>query len=594
MVMAMLWTMVVSFILGYITRTHLQTLTFSPSTTPLSVVEGQTVILSVTADQSMSQFQWRHNVTLKKSDNDSRTQSSFQIANASKSDGGEYTCTGILLNGSSVSVKKTIDIHYISEAKITPSYRPYIVSIYQVNIQLVCDVDGNPTPSFKWTKGNSTSELSTSSNYKIPSVLKSTAGTYSCTAKNPAGSKNSKLEIIVQYSPIVEFLIDGGQNKAEGERVDFRCTVDSNPKADITIRSVENETFSYAIEDGSSLNATIEKVDCLDAGSYQCSANNSIGKVSTNIKNLFVRCKPRLDHRIYDSNKIFEQTLEIGEDMNITFNLIAYPKPEVRWIFRNAEGRYMQVSDVGYSNLNISAVSQLSTHRITLILTNVTNSDYGEYSALVTNAEGNTILTYKMMKKVTDDKYLIIILGVVFGAIFIILSIVIFVLIRKRGICLKDCRFGNYLKESEDHVKSPVYANKSFHEIKYEKNDFKEEFAETSIRSNYEETIPRNDEEHPYETPVSKIAENEYANWKAGSDNLNIHEDEYANISSKNKKVEGNDQQDPNKLIYENTEPVFKPKKHKGSFLYLNNGNNVESLTEKERKMSNIDDDCGV
>lgn len=40
-----------------------------------------------------------------------------------------------------------------------------------------------------------------------------------------------KINLFDIDSPTVEFSIDGGKNKMEGESTNFRCTVDSNPQS---------------------------------------------------------------------------------------------------------------------------------------------------------------------------------------------------------------------------------------------------------------------------------------------------------------------------------------------------------------------------
>lgn len=58
------------------------------------------------------------------------------------------------------------------------------------------------------------------------------------------------------------------------------------------------------------------------------------------------------------------------------------------------------------------------------------------------------------------------------------------------------------------------------------------------------------------------FSETDYANWKAGAAKLNTDEGVYANLKAKEQTAQGN-HNDSKKGLYENTEPVLKPKKHK-------------------------------
>ncbi|VDI36436.1 Hypothetical predicted protein [Mytilus galloprovincialis] len=121
---------------------------------------------------------------------------------------------------------------------------------------------------------------------------------------------------------------------SENGSATFHCVVESRPASTITWKN-----SSHVLNTSSNANDsyyTIQKANCLQTGTYQCKAENTIdSKVQTveaEIK-FFVLCSVRRDQR--KPYMLGGIGIKDEDPLNITEYLVAYPKPTIEWTFKN-------------------------------------------------------------------------------------------------------------------------------------------------------------------------------------------------------------------------------------------------------------------
>lgn len=87
----------------------------------------------------------------------------------------------------------------------------------------------------------------------------------------------------------------------------------------------------------------------------------------------------RIDQRRRETPHIV--SIMENDDLNITVNLIAYPKPMINWTMRNSETGIISIANV-YNSFSISE------HSSTLSIRNISKSDYGVYTMYAFNNIG--------------------------------------------------------------------------------------------------------------------------------------------------------------------------------------------------------------
>ncbi|XP_031550474.1 limbic system-associated membrane protein-like [Actinia tenebrosa] len=204
--------------------------------------------------------------------------SNLRIPRAIRSDAGNFTCTA---NNSFGTSEHLVKAHIY----VTVRYKPSIVQWTKDQIvnetdplHLTCKADGNPTPNFTWTKSQGSMTLNTTGNeYRIHSVNRSDAGTYTCTAHNEIGSAGKKINVVVQYKPsIFKHLSSTDLSSWSGRQAIIKCTFDGLPTPVITwYKPNDRQTGAKTIANSSQI--MVITTNDANYGSYKCKATNIAG-----------------------------------------------------------------------------------------------------------------------------------------------------------------------------------------------------------------------------------------------------------------------------------------------------------------------------
>ncbi|CAM1304488.1 HSPG2 (predicted) [Pycnogonum litorale] len=263
------------------------------------------------------------------------------IRNVQLEDGGTYICTASDLQ--TIDQERAVLIVEGSRIPTPPRVKidPYYAKVNAGDrVQLTCTAEGFPKPELKWTGGRD-NILNPTSTFKdgvftIPSAVKSDEAEYYCSATNSLGSDRLRTLILVTQ--------DGDRgNRRQAPRLSVYPELHAARPGDtvrLTCRAegVPTPVISWSRSGGRSLpddatvsggSVTIVNVDSTHAGTYVCSATNS---VSTNQ----VEVRLTVDTRTGDqppTARIEPEKLVIGRNGvgELKCYITGSPTPKVRW-----------------------------------------------------------------------------------------------------------------------------------------------------------------------------------------------------------------------------------------------------------------------
>uniref|UniRef100_A0A1I7X4J4 Ig-like domain-containing protein n=1 Tax=Heterorhabditis bacteriophora TaxID=37862 RepID=A0A1I7X4J4_HETBA len=276
--------------------------------------------------------------------------SSLLLRNGNPRDEGRYTCAAISPAGNAtlnVNVQLIKKPEFVIEEGAEASIAGGEVSVREGQLmEIPCKVRGTPTPAITWSLDgrpisvNSRDYTITQDNTLIiHSADKTTAGTYTCSAMNPAGESEQSTSIAVITVPV----ISPGQssfNLIQGTPVTIPCDVFMEPMPDIKYLNGEPFKGGYVDEKGS---LTIEDAEELHRGQLKCVASNEAG-MDERLVTLTVHTTPIIDgsgqYQINEKGELVLPSVQLDNtghytclvsnlagDDSITYSMEVHEKP---------------------------------------------------------------------------------------------------------------------------------------------------------------------------------------------------------------------------------------------------------------------------
>ncbi|XP_071081452.1 neural cell adhesion molecule 2-like [Haliotis cracherodii] len=306
--------------------------------------------------------------------------------------------------------------------KFTPEYGPYDLDVNvsgtarleeDSSLSVSCAADCKPACTYMWLKHERRLHDTESGMMVLQQVRRIQSGYYSCKASNIHGDLAKPVLVDVLYQPNI---VKGAtftrtQTINEGQEVDIRCDVDSNPPPSTTWLK-DGITVKQRVLDGDvpmisgaqhifSNIFTKKSAVCRDGGRYRCQAKNGVGTVARETVTLIVKCSVRMagDHpRSFITPR--------GATQNVTLDVIAYPKPVVEW--KHIVGGKEAVVHKQRFIMTYVAMPNEFEHRVILTHIDVMDSDQGEYSTEMANGVGRSleysyIITVQVPPKAPED-----------------------------------------------------------------------------------------------------------------------------------------------------------------------------------------------
>jgi len=211
----------------------------------------------------------------------------------------------------------------------------------------------------------------------IKEITELDAGEYVCQISIPNDILSVQHTLDVQVpATVIASPPHGAISVKEGEEVNLQCEVSGNPQPSV-VWSKQDGNVPQASHRTCPKNSclTLSSVSRDDSGVYTCSADNGVGQPDSATINLTVQYSPLI--------KVDEENIPSGPGNKVTINcqVSGEPRPSVDWFF--ADRQLMA------SSPNINIREKHGTH--TLLLTDITNASFGNYSCVARNNLG----TYK-------------------------------------------------------------------------------------------------------------------------------------------------------------------------------------------------------
>nr|XP_022327036.1 B-cell receptor CD22-like isoform X1 [Crassostrea virginica] len=303
----------------------------------------------------------------------------FMISNIQKGRAGSYSCTASNTVGTSDEATIKVDVQYKPEVGVIST----IVRVREGEAAtLECKVtDANPNNSitWKWIQTDSpNSAFHNGSRFIIYNIQRGRAGSYSCTASNTAGTSDAAIvEVDVQYKPEVRFTPPNLHKVREGETATLECKVtDANPNNSITWKWIKTDSPNSALHNGSRF--IISKIQRGRAGSYSCTASNTVGTSDAATVNVDVLYKPSIEEKdVMIVNK--------SDSVVLTRQIFSNPLSNVSWL--DGTQQLKSESLVNIATLFIDSAKCTDTKNFTLVASNSLEWNASSMVELIVNCK---------------------------------------------------------------------------------------------------------------------------------------------------------------------------------------------------------------
>ncbi|KAM6361127.1 sialoadhesin [Alca torda] len=212
-----------------------------------------------------------------------------EIQEVTPADEGSYRCTATNAHG---TVSRRLYFR-VQTARVLVS--PSMEVREGDDVSLTCQVVGEPQDDtvYSWYKNSERLQESPDNFLALPHITSAAAGSYHCRAHSPSGTSVSPaVALRISYPPRAPVLTSFLETP-EGQRGVLQCTVDSNPRAELSLFKDEALVASTALPQPTApprlsaasafntLRVSIHPVLLEDEGEYVCSASNAYGNAST-------------------------------------------------------------------------------------------------------------------------------------------------------------------------------------------------------------------------------------------------------------------------------------------------------------------------
>ena len=122
------------------------------------------------------------------------------------------------------------------------------------------------------------------------------------------------------------------------------------------------------------------------AGVYQCTASNGHGREASKLVEVVVQYSP-----VVEVTEVFVSTYSGQDKVELVCNVHAFPAPVVVW---NRRGEV--ITESGDGRVRINVAGSLRHERHSLVISQVKEEDFGEYSCSASNSLGEQRQTIQL------------------------------------------------------------------------------------------------------------------------------------------------------------------------------------------------------
>ncbi|KAK7495372.1 hypothetical protein BaRGS_00013311 [Batillaria attramentaria] len=325
------------------------------------------------------------------------TNGKLSISGVTRQDAGSYTCYADNGVGRRMSQDFLLNVEFPPN---TPTFDPASTSYtIRERIDSVSDIrcfaDCNPRCDMQWLKDGR--PLQTAGNVlELTTPDRSADGVYTCVATNVHGTRQKDLTIHVNYAPSITLFTINDQKTVATVRekypVTINCRVASKPPS--TVQIFNGSKLIRQIENTLQAKVAWKQADCLDTGTYSCTADNGVGALVSVTAELKVQCRPRLDPRIFKQPYV---AAHLGKTAVIRVPVLADPTPSFLW-YKIRDGVPSVIlagsnDTMGQSDKFFTVNGTTST----LTIENVQLTDFGDYVVSIANERGTNNYTFSLV-----------------------------------------------------------------------------------------------------------------------------------------------------------------------------------------------------
>ncbi|XP_070138921.1 protein sidekick isoform X6 [Drosophila bipectinata] len=305
------------------------------------------------------------------------------LLQANSSHSGEYTCQVRLRSGGYPPVSASARLQILEPPVFFTPMRAETFGEFGGQVQLPCDVVGEPTPQVRWFRNAESVDahiesgryaLSTDNTLVIKKLVLDDAAMFQCLASNEAGENSASTWLRVKTSaPVLE---QPPQNVTalDGKDATISCRAVGSPNPNITwiyneTQLVEISSRVQILESGDLL---ISNIRPTDAGLYICVRANEAGSVKGEAF-LSVLVRTQIIQPPVDTTVLLGLTAtlqcKVSSDPSVPYNIDWY-----------REGQAAPISNS--QRVGVQADGQLEIQAVRA-------SDVGSYACVVTSPGGN-------------------------------------------------------------------------------------------------------------------------------------------------------------------------------------------------------------
>ena len=139
-----------------------------------------------------------------------------------------------------------------------------------------------------------------------------------------------------------------------------------------------------------------DKIVASDRGRYACVFANDVKRVESHME-------LKVEHSPINLNLYDKVASDLRETANVTCKVQAWPKPEFQWSLDTNAAPLQGSSSDGHYEITTSS-DRNDVYTSVLKITNIRESDYGDYSCRATNVQGSITSTIKLQPKGAPER----------------------------------------------------------------------------------------------------------------------------------------------------------------------------------------------
>ncbi|XP_041640755.1 B-cell receptor CD22-like isoform X2 [Cheilinus undulatus] len=265
-----------------------------------------------------------------------RTGPQLSFSSIQPSDSGLYHCSVEFELGRRTSEQVSITVKYAPKLP-SVSVSPSAETVEGSSVTLTCSSDANPAAKYTWYRTNGDGDpqfFRPGPQLSLSSIQPSDSGLYDCSAENELGRRTSELvSISVKYAPrLPSVSVNPSAETTEGSSVILNCSSDANPAASYTWYRTNGGGDSQLFRTGPQL--SFGSIQPSDSGQYYCSAENELGRRTSELDSITVKYAPKLPSVSVSPSA---ETVE-GSSVTLTCSSDANPAAKYTWYRTNGDG----------------------------------------------------------------------------------------------------------------------------------------------------------------------------------------------------------------------------------------------------------------